>query len=141
MPAAAIPIIIGAAATTAGTVYGAKRQADAAEKAAGMQAQGSEQALDFSKVQAAAAARQAEIDRRANYDQWAARDQRMGRLGEAVGLAPRRTPGYVPGMTDPAATLGLTGQQRLQIDRGFAQPDDRLRPSAYFGRTADLVRR
>ena len=114
MPAAAIPTwalitsaVAPAAASAVSGIVGAKmqsgavrnaaqEQARAADIAAAEQRRASEAAEAFQRQQAQQAWAQQEADRRANYDQWAAREQRLGSIGEMLGYGRRQTPGYVP---------------------------------------------
>jgi hypothetical protein len=91
---------------------GAKQQADATEKAAKMQTDASNHAADisnaanmrgeqFQREEAQAFARQAEIDRRANYDLQASKLSRLGSIGSLLGLKglpSMAMPAYVPGV-------------------------------------------
>jgi type II secretory pathway pseudopilin PulG len=130
MPAAiAIPLIT-AAATAGSSVAAAKMQSSAAKKAAALQAQSAasaqaaqtsatDQALQFQKDQAALDNARQETNRRADYDQWAARENRISTLGQALGLGARQIPGYVPGPMSGqtpgtiAGTAGASGGDRL----------------------------
>ena len=121
MPAiAAAPLFWGAVAAggaaATGQIIGAKMQSGAANKAAQLQtesankgaelqAQSTREALDFQKAEAAKARQDAEVTRRANYDQWAAQQRRLGTLGQLLGLAPPEIPAYVP-LDAGAGTLG-----------------------------------
>jgi len=112
MPAiAAAPLFWGAVAAggaaAAGQIIGAKMQSGAAKtaaqlqtesanKGAELQAQSTREALDFQKAEAAKARQDAEVTRRANYDQWAAQQRRLGTLGQLLGLPSPEIPGYVP---------------------------------------------
>jgi len=117
-----------AAASAASSAYAAKKQAatareaakletDAASHAADIQGASSTEALDFTKQQAEADWKNSEITRSANYGQWAAREGRLGSLGQMVGLGARDIPAYVPTQdpnltgapTTPNASTGLPG--------------------------------
>ncbi len=55
------------------------------------------------------------MNRKANYDQWAARQANLGSVGEALGGPARSVPAYVPGppsptFTGPGAPSGVAGQ-------------------------------
>jgi len=122
MPAAvAIPLITagvsagaslaGAKMASGGANRAARAQAQAANYAADVQGRSTSEALDFQKQQAALEMQRAEADRRANYDQWLAREQRLGSLGQMVGLGSRNIPGYVPSLpTAPNATSTMPGR-------------------------------
>jgi hypothetical protein len=106
-----------AAATVAGTgLYAAHKQGQAAEQAAETQAssadkaaqlasQSNQAALDFAKQQAEADWRNSETANRANYEQNAARERRLGTLGGLIGRGPREIPDYVASQ-DPNFTGG-----------------------------------
>lgn len=103
MPAIVVASIIGAAATTGATVYATRKsgqaaalQTQTANHAADVQGQGAAAALQFQKEQAARDQAQFETTQHANYDQWAAREGRLGALGEMIGMGSRNIPGYVP---------------------------------------------
>lgn len=125
--AAALPFTmgaIGAGATATGAIINgkmqsgaAKAQTQAANYAADQQLAAQREALDFQRQQAETTARQAEVDRRANYDQWlagqrmnydlmAGRERRLGSVGAVLGFGSRgpmpafNAPAYVPGV-DP----------------------------------------
>jgi hypothetical protein len=99
--------IVGGGAAAAGQIVGAKMQSGAAKQsaqlqtasanyAADKQAQATREALDFQKAEAARARQDTEVTRKANYDQWAAQQRRLGTLGQLLGMAPPEIPGYVP---------------------------------------------
>jgi hypothetical protein len=108
---AAILSAIGAGISAGSSIYGANKQAgaaetaaklqtDAANHAADVQAQSNREALQFEREQAAYAAQQTEVDRHANYDQWAARQRRVGSIGDYLGFkgTANNLPAYVPGV-------------------------------------------
>jgi hypothetical protein len=112
---AALLALAGGAQAT-GQIVAAHKSASAAKKAAQLQtssanyaadkeAEATRQALDFQKAEAARARADAEVTRRANYDQWAAQQRRLGTLGQLLGLAPAEIPPYVP-LDASASTLG-----------------------------------
>lgn len=74
----------------------AQIQAEAAKRAAEIQAQTAREALEFQKAEAAKKAAQEAAAQKANYDQWVAQQQRLGTLGQMLGLGPRPIPPYVP---------------------------------------------
>lgn len=74
----------------------AQLQTASADKAAELQAQSTREALDFQKAEAARARADAETTRRANYEQWAAQQRRLGTLSQLLGLGAPEIPGYVP---------------------------------------------
>lgn len=104
---AAIISAIGAATTAGASIYGAHKQAgaasdaaklttDAANHAADVQARSNAEALAFERQQADYQAREMEVDRRANYDQQAAKLRRIGSIGQMLGLGGVEIPAYVP---------------------------------------------
>lgn len=124
-----MPAIVVAAAIAGGAAVGsaaiqshaagsaANTTSAAANHAADVQGAGAHEALDFTKQQAAHDAAVAEANRRANYDQWAAQQRRLGSVGDLLGKGPREIPGYVPlppasfqtGPGGPAAPGGPAG--------------------------------
>jgi hypothetical protein len=90
------PVVIAAAIAAGGAVTGGVINARAAGKAGDKQLQANDAALQFSREQAETAYRSDEANRRANYDQWASSQQRLGSIGELLGFGPREVPAYVP---------------------------------------------
>lgn len=88
--------VISSGIGAATQLYGAKKQADAANNAAGLQSEAAKQALDFAKTQATQEQANFEATQHANYDQYAARENRLSALGAYVGLPARQIPAYVP---------------------------------------------
>jgi hypothetical protein len=93
---------------TGSSIYGASKQAgaatdaaklstDAANHAADVQAQSNREALAFEREQADYQAQQTEINRKANYDQWAAHMQGVNSIGDFLHLGRKPIPAYVPG--------------------------------------------
>lgn len=74
----------------------ARATTNASNYAAQQQAEASRRTEQFQREQAQAAWKAAETDRRGNYDQWAARERRLGSVGEVLGWGPRDIPAYVP---------------------------------------------
>lgn len=139
MPLAALgPILLGAAGTTAAattaawgaigagvsagtSLIGAHMQAGAAEDAAHLQVDASKYAADkqdaaaqraeaWQRQQAEAQWQQQETDRKANYDQWAAKRRNIGSIGKFLGLGsggdiPAYVPSVDPRLTAPGAPL------------------------------------
>ena len=105
MPAAvAIPLAMAGGSAIAG-IAGAKiqsgaagraadAQTQAANKAAEIQAQSAREALQFQREAAAQDAQRFDVTQRGNYEQNAARERRLGSIGQLVGLAPREIPAY-----------------------------------------------
>lgn len=124
MPAAIVAAaIVGGAAVGSAAIQShaagsaANTTSNAANHAADVQSTSTREALDFTKQQAAHDAAVAEANRRANYDQWAAQQRRLGSVGDLLGKGPREIPGYVPlppasfqtGPGGPAAPGGPAG--------------------------------
>ena len=121
MPVIAMPLFWGAMAAGAGAgaqIYSANRTAnanteaahlaaDAANRAGDLQAHAADESLAFTRSEAARAQANFEATQHANYDQWAAREQRLSALGVLAGLAPRQIPGYVP--TSAGGASGAPG--------------------------------
>jgi hypothetical protein len=109
MPVAVIPAFWMAVAAGAGagaTVYASNRaanaqteaaqmQADAANRAGDLQAGAAHDALGFQESEASRNQANFEATQRANYEQWAAQQQRMSSLGQMAGLPARNIPGFV----------------------------------------------
>jgi len=153
---AAIILAASGAATTAGTVYGAKKQSraatdsaklqtDAANHAADLQAKAAAEALAFQRQQAEADFQNSEASRRGNYDQWAAAQRRLQTLNDLLGLGPREIPDYVPGKdpnldttgapggaTTPPGTTPPTGQGAGATGVDWTSPNLAAQLSAYF---------
>lgn len=111
MPAAVLGPVIAAGVAGGTSLAAAKMQSGAASRAArdstaaanyaaDRQAASTREALDFQRQMAQQAFREAETARRANYDQWAARERRLGSIGELLGYGSRGIPEYVGGV-DP----------------------------------------
>lgn len=94
-----------------GNLFGAHQQASAANNAAqisadalkygaNLQDQAAQRQEAFLRQQAENGYANSEVDRRANYDQWAARENRLGSLSAALGYGGRAVPAYVPSV-DP----------------------------------------
>ncbi len=115
--AIAIASAIAAAASSGAAIYSAHKQSDTAETAAklatdatthgaDLQKQSNDEALAFTKSQAEADYQNQEIARRANYDQTAAKQARLGTLGNMLGLPPPTMPDYVPSVDPRYTTAG-----------------------------------
>ena len=74
----------------------ADTQTNAANYGADRQLEASRETERFNREAAQHAWQQQETDRRANYDQWVARERRLGSIAERLGYGARETPGYVP---------------------------------------------
>src|SRR3990167_6009829 len=83
----------------------AKLQTQSANYAADRQLESSKAAEAFQRQQAQATWVNQEGDRRANYDQWAARERRLGSVADALGYGQREIPGYVASI-DPQFQSG-----------------------------------
>ena len=82
-------------------------QTDAAKYAAELEDKRAKEALAFTKQQAETDFRNQELARKANYDQWLARESRVSDFGTRVGLPSRSIPAYAAGI-DPNYTGGGT---------------------------------
>lgn len=119
MPAAVIGAIISAAATTGGTIYAVKKSQQAAD--ASLQAERETTAAQTKSNDKALSYQYAadEANRRANYDQWAAREGRLSTLGGMLGLPARNIPAYVP-EPDPGAQPDRYGSTVIGAPTGSA---------------------
>jgi hypothetical protein len=88
--------LIGNQQQIGATADAAQKQLEATKYAADAQAKAAAEALAFQRQQAAYDAVSAESTRAANYDQWAAKQQQLGSVGQALGLPARAIPAYVP---------------------------------------------
>jgi hypothetical protein len=105
--------VVGATLNTIGlqqqigaTKDAAQTQADALKYAADAQAKAAADSLAFQRAQAAYNAQVAESTRAANYGQWAAKQQQLGSVGQALGLPARAIPAYVPLPPDASLSPG-----------------------------------
>jgi len=124
-PAVAVAALTAAGTIGASTIGGAlssraqskaaKLQTDAANKAAQLQTESADKVLAFQREQAARDLAMAERSRRGNYDQWAARERRIGSAGQYLGLGGREIPGYVPldGAENPAGGMPSSALQSV----------------------------
>lgn len=129
MPAIVAAAVIAGGASVGGAAMAShaagaagKRQADAATRAAEIQAQSERDALAFKQQQAKQDQLNAETAQHANYDQWRAREGRLSSLGGLVGLSPRQIPDYVPMPTAaPMATptAATTGTPTVGMRKTF----------------------
>ncbi len=115
--AAAVATAVAGGAVAGASIYGAHKQADAATtaaqlqtdaatKAATLQKQSTDDALSFSRQQAETDWQNQELVRRANYDQTAAKNARLGTLGNMLGLPPPSMPDYVASVDPRYTTAG-----------------------------------
>lgn len=95
--------LFGAHEQIAASSQAAQQQSDAAKYAADLQAKANADALAFQKQQSDRDFAIAEANRRANYDQWAVGQRRLGTLGDMLGVGPREIPSYVPLPSMPTA--------------------------------------
>jgi hypothetical protein len=109
MPAAVAFPIIGAEIGAIAGLGGAKKQAKATQHAADLQSQAAAQALRFQQEQAARDQANFETTQHANYDQWAARENRLSTFGQMVGLPSRQIPAYQG--TTPSGATGPGGAE------------------------------
>lgn len=96
--------LFGAHMASSAATKSAQIQADAQLKAQQLQAKSAADALAFTKQQAQQTYLTDETNRRANYDQWAAREGRLGSVEDLLGYGPRNTPAYVAGVDPHFAT-------------------------------------
>jgi hypothetical protein len=87
----------GAQTAAMQTQLQAEREATAAQTAA------SDKQLAYNTQQAALARQDAETNREGDYASWAAREGRLGTIGEALGLPARQIPAFRPLGADPSA--------------------------------------
>lgn len=100
--------VAGAAMSSHGVSSAADKQMQAANYAADQQKKAADDQLAYQRQQAENTYRQQEADRKANYDQWAARQTRLNSIGAALGYgAGTSIPAYVP-IADPGYTTGTT---------------------------------
>lgn len=144
MPPVVAAAIIGAGASVAGGAMqsraagnAAREQRRAADAAAAEQRRSSESAERFQREQAQHTWAQQEADRRANYDQWVARERRLGSIAEALGYGRREIPDYVPstnpGFHQPQPQLTLA-----DVQPGAPRPIGSGRTPAASGSTSFL---
>lgn len=107
---------------------GLKRQLEAERYAAELQDRAQREALDFAKHQAQQDWRTGETDRRANYDQWAARRRGLSGLTQALGYGALEIPAYVgspdPGFTAPSRSMGQGSRPVYEPRPGAPPPVD-----------------
>ena len=104
MPAAVLVPAIASVASGVGSAVmqsraagkAAKATSDASNYAADRQAEAQQRQEQFLREQAQRNYEQEESVRRANYDQWAAREKRLGSIAERLGYGRRDVPAYVP---------------------------------------------
>lgn len=129
---AAAIMLASAGVSAVSSAYGAHKQTDAANHAADLQSNASQQALTFQRDQSLKDQANFESTQHANYDQWAAREGRIGQLGELIGMGPRNIPAYrststgAPGSTGSATTGGKPGAEQFIAQY---QADPRHSPS------------
>jgi hypothetical protein len=104
---------VAAGAKVATDLYSAHKQGAAAEHAADLSARGNADALTFEKQQADLAQANFEATQKANYEQWAAKEQRLSTIGQMAGLPARSVPGYVPTTSANGMTAGAAAQRFL----------------------------
>lgn len=111
--AAGTGAIVGAKMQSGAIRHGADMQTAAANTAAAAQLEASQKAETFARQQAEGAYQNDERVAHANYDQWAAREKRLGSIGASLGYGTRDIPAYVGGVdpryTDPSVTAPPPG--------------------------------
>lgn len=109
--------IIGAGSQLFGNLFAANQQSNAATTNAAAEAAAAKYAADkiaeanaaslkFQYGTAENAFQNNEASRQGNYGIFAARERRLGTIGEEVGLGPREIPAYVPGVDPGFGTMG-----------------------------------
>ena len=126
----------GAAIGSRAQSNAARQQTAAANYAADVQERTSREALDYQRQQAEEEARRYEIDRRANYDQWAARENRLGALSQMWGLGARPIPGYVPGVQSASGPAPDLSGAQAKFNELF--PGETLTPDMIKAKEAEL---
>lgn len=94
--ASGIGAIVGAHKQSKAATHAADLVSTATSHAADLEAEANAKELAFKQEQAKRDYMTAEANRRANYDQWRAREGRLGTLGEMIGQGSRQLPEYVP---------------------------------------------
>lgn len=115
--------LIAGLAAAGGSVAAAKIGSNSASHAADVQGAANDKTLEFTKQQAENAYQNSESTRRANYDQWKARQGTIASLGEQYGVHGYKIPDYVPGVDPQFApgSIGATGQTP-QAQNGAGDP-------------------
>lgn len=109
--------VIGVGGQLFGNLFAAHEQGSAADTAAAataaaakysadLTAKANADALKFQYANAENAYQNNEASRQGNYGIFAARERRLGPIGEEVGMAPREVPAYVPGVDPGFGTMG-----------------------------------
>lgn len=122
----------------------AKETSQAANYAADRQAEAAQRQEQFLREQAQRDYEQQEAVRRANYEQWAAREQRLGSIAERLGYGKRNIPSYVPSVNPGFTGQGQSPQSadgrpvsttmplRADPDHMYTMPDGRQVPFIPF---------
>lgn len=105
--AIATAIAAGGAAKAGADIYSANKQSDSTNSAAADQLKANEDTLAFQKQQAEAAYQSNESTRKANYDQWAAKEGTIAGVAGQHGLSVN-IPAYVPSV-DPGLNGTIAG--------------------------------
>lgn len=100
------PTLITTGAGLFSNLFSAKLQSDANTDATATQSKAAADALAYEKSQAAYQAQVDETNRKANYDQVAARSSQLSDLSQGLGGPSRSMPAYVPGPPSPFGTMG-----------------------------------
>lgn len=100
--------IIAGLAAAGGSVAAAKIASSGAGHAADLQSKANADALAYTKDQDRLTRAQAEVDRKANYDQWRAKQQAVSAFGAQYGVPGMSIPDYVPGTLGEAAGASPT---------------------------------
>lgn len=147
---AAILGLIAAGADTATSIYAANKQSGAASDAAAattagakysadLTAKANADALKFQYANAENAYQNNEASRQGNYGLFAARERRLGPIGEEVGMAPREIPAYVPGVDPGFGTMGdaATGSSGAPPSTGSPSGGNPSDPNAIMAALTD----
>lgn len=113
----AAALMLASTAVGAGaSLYGANKAASGANHAADLQSRASQDALAFQRGESTRDQANFEATQHANYDQWAAREGRIGQLGDLLGMGPRQIPAYrstSSGSTGSAPMGGKPGAEQF----------------------------
>lgn len=115
-----MPLVAMGAIAAAGSLGGALIQSHAAGEAADTQAKAAADTLAFQKQQAENQYQNDEANRRANWQQYFARQQGNNTIRQALGLSPINIPAYVPSI-DPKfnGSSGSTIASTVPPQTGF----------------------
>lgn len=128
--------LIGASKQAGAAKDAAQLQVDAANHGADVQAKTAADTLAWNKQQAETQWQNDEVNRKANYDQWAAKRQNVGSIGQML-LGSRFTPSTIPGYVPSIDPRYLDGATPVPAGSGqtpaAAAPPGAMTPPASFG--------